>query len=71
MKRPTKIASTQGTVPPDTFSRDLLEPSVDMGTGASVETSTPEPIDTIEALLTVAEVMEIEQPSQHSGRLFD
>ena len=58
----TKIVSTQSTVPPDAFSRDLLEPSVDLGTGASVETSAPKPIDTIEALLAAAEVMEIEQP---------
>jgi len=25
-----KIASTRGTVPPDAFSRDLLEPSIDL-----------------------------------------
>jgi len=66
-----KIASTRGTVPPDAFSRDLLEPSINLSMGASVETSTPEPIDTIEALLAAVEVMEIEQPSQHSGRPFD
>jgi len=32
-----KIASTRGTVPPDAFSRELHEPSVDLGPGASVE----------------------------------
>ena len=54
-----KIASTRGTDPPDAFSRDLLEPSVDLCSGASVETSVAEPTDTIEALLTVVEVMEV------------
>jgi len=32
-----KIASTRGTVPPDAISRDLHEPSVDLGSGAGVE----------------------------------
>jgi len=32
-----KIASTRGTIPPDAFSRDLLEPSVDLSTGANVD----------------------------------
>ncbi|XP_021303792.1 uncharacterized protein LOC110430439 [Sorghum bicolor] len=54
-----KIASTRGTVPPDAFSRDLLEPSVDLGTGAGIKTSTPEPTDAIEALLTAAEKIEL------------
>jgi len=36
-----KIASTRGTVPPDAFSRDLHEPSIDLGSGAGVETTTP------------------------------
>jgi len=66
-----KIVSTRGTVPLDAFSRDLLEPSIDLGMGASVETSAAEPIDKIEALLGVAEVMEIEQPPRHSSRPFD
>jgi len=59
-----KIASTQGTVPPDAFSRDLLEPSIHLGPGASVETSTLEPIDTIEALITTIAIMEVEQAPQ-------
>ena len=57
-----KTASTQGTVPPDPFSKDRLEPSVDL-MEAGVKASAPKPIDTIEALLAAAEVMEIEQPS--------
>jgi len=57
---PPKIASTRGTVPPDAFLRDLLEPSIDLGTRASVKAPTPEPIDTIEPLLAAAEVMEVE-----------
>jgi len=32
-----KIASTRSMVPPDAFSRDLHEPSVDLGSGAGVE----------------------------------
>ena len=66
-----KITSTRGMVPSDAFSRDLLEPSVDLNTAASVEASAPEPVDTIEALLAAAEVMEIEQPSRHPSRPFD
>jgi hypothetical protein len=58
-----KITSTRGTIPPDMFSRDLLEPSVDLGTGAAFEAPAPEPVDTVEALLTAAEVMEVKQPS--------
>ena len=60
-----KIASSRGTVPPDAFSRDLLEPSVDLIAGAAVEAPALEPVDTIEALLTAVEVMEVEQPSSH------
>jgi len=35
-----KIASTRGTIPPDAFSRDLHEPSVDLSLGL---TSKPPP----------------------------
>ena len=63
-----KVVSTRGTVPPDAFLRDLHEPYVDLSTGANVEAPTPHPTDTIEALLTAAEVMEVEQ---RPGRLFD
>jgi len=38
--------------------------------GASIETSTPEPTDTIKALLTAAEVMEVEQTPQRPDRPF-
>jgi len=55
-----KIASTRGTVPLDAFSRDLHEPSVDLGSGAGVETTAPQQTNTIEALLGAAEVMEVE-----------
>jgi len=64
----TKIASTRGTVPPDAFSRDLHEPSVDLGLGADVETTTIHQTDTIDALLAAAQVMEVEQ---RPGRPFD
>jgi hypothetical protein len=66
-----KITSTRGTVPLDAFSKDLLEPSVDLGMGAGIETSAPEPTNTIKALLTAAEVMEVEQSPQRPGRPFD
>ena len=66
-----KITSTRGTIQPDAFSKDLLEPSVDLNAGAGVEASAPEPVDTVEALLAAAEVMEIEQPSRHLSRPFD
>jgi len=56
----TKIASTRGTVPPDTL-RDLHEPSVDFGSGAGIEAAPSQQTDTIEALLMAAEVMEAEQ----------
>ena len=64
------IASTRGTVPPDAFSSDQLEPSVDLSAAASIEAAS-EPIDTVEALLAAVEVMEIEQPSRHPSRPFD
>ena len=57
----SKFASTRGTVPPDAFSKDLQEPFVDLGSGANVETTAPHPTDAIEALLTAAEVMQVEQ----------
>jgi len=63
-----KIASTRGTVPPDAFSRDLHEPSVDLGSRADVETTTLRQIDSIDALLEAAEVIEAEQ---RPGRPFD
>ena len=63
-----KIASTRGTVPPDAFSRDLHEPSIDLGSGGDVKTIAFPQTDAIEALLAVAEVMEAEQ---RPGRPFD
>jgi len=63
-----KIASTRGTVPPDAFSRDLREPSVDLGSGAGIEATTLLQTDAIEALLAATEVMEAEQ---RPGRPFD
>jgi ribonuclease HI len=63
-----KIVSTRGTVPLDTFSRDLHEPSVDLGSGDGVETTAPHPTDAFEALLVAAEVMEVEQ---RPGQPFD
>jgi len=56
-----KIASTQGTVLPNAFSRDLHEPPVDLGSGAGVEAAPAQQTDAVEALLMAAEVMEVEQ----------
>jgi hypothetical protein len=67
----TKIASTRGTIPPDVFSRDLLEPSVSLGSRAGIETPTPESADTIKSLLATAEVMEVDQSSRQPSRPFD
>jgi len=55
-----KIASTRGMVPPDAFTRDLHEPSVDLGSGAGLEATPTQQTDTIEALLVAAEAMEVE-----------
>ena len=66
-----KIASTRGTVPPDAFLRDLLEPSVDLSTGAGVEAPTPKPINTVEALLAAVEVTEVERSSRQPSQSFD
>jgi len=63
-----KVTSIRGTVPPDAFSRDLHEPSVDLRTGTNIEAPTPHLTDAIEALLMAAEVMEVEQCP---GRPFD
>jgi len=63
-----KIASTRGTVPPDAFSRDMHEPSIDLDSGADVETTALQQANVIEALLAAAEVMEAEQ---RPGRPFD
>jgi len=64
-----KIASTQGTVPPDVFSRDLHELSVDLGSGAGVEVAPAQRTDTVDALLMAAEVMEVDRSTgaRHSS----
>jgi len=63
-----KIALTRGTSPPDAFSRYLHEPSVNLCSRANIETTAPHSTNAIEALLTTAEVMEVEQ---RPGRPFD
>ena len=50
-----KIASTRGTVPPDAFSRDLQEPSINLGSGAGVGATPTQQTDTIEALLVAVD----------------
>jgi len=63
-----KIASTRGMLPPDAFSRNPHEPSVDLGSGAGVEAAPAQQADTVDALLMAAKVMEVEQ---RLGRPFD
>jgi len=59
-----KIASTRGRVPPDEFTRDLHEPSVDLSLGADIETTAPHPADAIEALVAAAQVMEVDRSTR-------
>jgi len=61
-----RITSTRGTVPPDAFSRDLHEPSIDLGSGADIETAPAQQTNAVEALRMAAEVMEV-----RPGRPFD
>ena len=65
------ITSTRGTVPPNAFSRDLLEPSVDVAMGAGVEALTLNPTYTIKALLAATVVTEAKQSSQQPSWPFD
>ena len=55
-------------MPPDAFSKDLHEPSVDLGTGAGVDATTAQPTNAVDTLLMVEEMMEIER---RPGRPFD
>ena len=48
-------------MPPDAFSRDLHEPSVDLGSGAGIEAAPTQQAGTVKVLLMAAEVMEVEQ----------
>jgi hypothetical protein len=55
-----KITSGRTTVPPDVFSRDLHEPSVDLGTTEGVDNSLLDPPPKVEAPSTGADVMQTE-----------
>jgi len=46
-----KNVSTRSTVPPDAFSRDFLEPSINLDVGAGIEAPAPEPVDMVGTLL--------------------
>jgi hypothetical protein len=56
----TKITSGRTTVPPDVFSRDLHEPSVDLRTTEGVNGLSLDPPPEAEASLTGADVMQTE-----------
>jgi hypothetical protein len=55
-----KIASNRATVPPDVFSRDLHQPSVDTGTTEGVNSPLLDPPLEAEAPSTAADVMQTE-----------
>jgi hypothetical protein len=56
----TKIASNRATVPPDVFSRDLHQPSIDTGTTEEANSPLLEPPPETEGPLTGADVMQTE-----------
>jgi hypothetical protein len=56
----TKIASSQAMVPPDVFSRDLHEPSVDARTTKGADSPLLDPPPEVEAPSTGADVMQME-----------
>jgi hypothetical protein len=56
----TKIASNRATVPPDVFSRDLHEPSVDARTTEGADGPLLDPPPKVEAPSTRADVMQME-----------
>jgi ribonuclease HI len=58
-----KIASSRATVPPDVFSRDLHEPSVDLNTTRGVDGPPLDPPPEAEAPSTGADVMQTEGPT--------
>jgi hypothetical protein len=58
----TKIASSQTMVPPDVFSRDLHEPSVDLGAIEGVDSLSLDPPEA-EPPSTGADVMQMEGSS--------
>jgi hypothetical protein len=53
----TKIMSSRTTVPPDVFSRELHEPSIDLGTIEGVDGLSLDPPLEVEAPSTGADVM--------------
>jgi hypothetical protein len=55
-----KIVSGRTTVPPDVFSRDLHEPSVDLGMTEGVDGPSLDPPPEVEAPSTRADVMQME-----------
>jgi hypothetical protein len=55
-----KIASSQTTVPPDVFARDLHQPSVNIRVDGGADGPSLEPPPKAEAPLTRAEAMQVE-----------
>jgi hypothetical protein len=55
-----KTASSRTMVPPDVFSRDLHEPFVDLRATEGIDGPSLDPPPKVEALLTGADVMQIE-----------
>jgi hypothetical protein len=55
-----KIASSQTTVPPDVFARDLHQPSVNIRADEGADGPSLDPPPEAEAPLTMAEAMQVE-----------
>jgi hypothetical protein len=55
-----KIASSRTTVPPDVFTRDLQQPSVDLRPDGGVDGTSVDPPPEAEAPSTGAEAMQVE-----------
>jgi hypothetical protein len=56
----TKIASSQTTVPPDVFARDLHQPSVNIRADGGADGPSLDPPPEVEAPSTGAEAMQVE-----------
>jgi hypothetical protein len=56
----TKIASNRTTVPPDVFTRDLHQPSVNIRADGGVDGPSLDPLPKAEASSTEAEAMQVE-----------
>jgi hypothetical protein len=61
-----KITSSQATVPPDVFARDLHQPSINLGSDGGVDRPSLDPQPEAEALSTGAKAMQVAGPAPPS-----